>query len=55
MVGQNVYVVGNQAELGNWVPAPGYALTIEGTGANVPWSGTSNLPAATAMQYKYVK
>jgi alpha-amylase len=53
--GQNLYVVGNQTALGNWTPASGFALTIQGSGANVPWTGTVNLPAATAMQYKYVK
>jgi alpha-amylase len=55
VMGQNLYVVGNQAALGNWTPASGYALTIQGSGANVPWTGTAALPASTAMQYKYVK
>ena len=55
VMGQNLYVVGNQAPLGNWTPASGYALTIQGSGANVPWTGTVALPASTAMQYKYVK
>ncbi|MBW8779492.1 MAG: alpha amylase C-terminal domain-containing protein [Burkholderiales bacterium] len=55
VMGQNLYVVGNQAALGNWTPASGFALTIQGSGANVPWTGTISLPAATAMQYKYVK
>jgi alpha-amylase len=54
-LGQNLYVVGNQAAIGNWTPASGFALTIQGSGANVPWTGTISLPAATAMQYKYVK
>ena len=53
--GQNVYVVGNQPALGNWSPGAGFALTIQGSGANVPWSGTLTLPAGTAIQYKYVK
>ncbi|MGZ3182904.1 MAG: carbohydrate binding domain-containing protein [Telluria sp.] len=55
VVGQNLYVVGNQTALGNWTPASGFALTIQGSGANVPWSGTVTLPANTAVQYKYVK
>lgn len=55
VVGQNLYVVGNQAALGSWAPASGFALTIQGSGANVPWSGTVTLPAGTAIQYKYVK
>lgn len=53
--GQNLYVVGNTTALGNWTPASGFALTIQGTGANVPWKGTVSLPANTALQYKYVK
>ena len=53
--GQNLYVVGNQTALGNWTPASGFALTIQGSGANVPWSGTVSLPASSAIQYKYVK
>jgi len=55
VTGQNLYVVGNQTVLGSWTPASGYALTIQGSGANVPWSGTVTLPAGTAVQYKYVK
>jgi alpha-amylase len=54
-LGQNLYVVGNQTALGNWTPASGFALTIQGSGANVPWTGTISLPASTAVQYKYVK
>jgi len=53
--GQSLVVVGNQAALGNWTPASGFALAIQGSGANVPWTGTISLPAGTAMQYKYVK
>ncbi|WP_257459722.1 carbohydrate-binding module family 20 domain-containing protein [Archangium lipolyticum] len=54
-LGQNLYVVGNQTVLGNWTPANGFKLTIQGTGANATWSGTANLPPSTATQYKYVK
>lgn len=54
-LGQNLYVVGNQAALGNWTPASGYALAIQGSGANVPWTGTVAVPASAAIQYKYVK
>ena len=53
--GQNLYVVGNQTAIGNWTPASGFALVIQGSGANVPWSGTVTLPVSTAVQYKYVK
>ncbi|WP_417067556.1 carbohydrate binding domain-containing protein [Niveibacterium terrae] len=55
VTGQNLYVVGNQTALGNWTPASGFALTIQGSGANVPWTGTVSLPLGTAVQYKYVK
>ena len=55
VVGQNVYVVGNRAELGNWVQGTSNQLTIEGSGANVPWSRTFQLPPATAIQYKFMK
>ncbi len=55
VTGQNLYVVGNQTALGSWAPASGFALTIQGSGANVPWTGTVTLPAGTAIQYKYVK
>jgi chitodextrinase len=53
--GQNLYVVGNVAALGAWSPGAGFALTIQGSGANVPWTGTVQLPPGTAIQYKYVK
>jgi chitodextrinase len=55
VTGQNLYLVGNQTAIGNWTPASGFALAIQGSGANVPWSGTVTLPAGTAVQYKYVK
>lgn len=53
--GQKLYVVGNQTAIGSWAPASGFALTIQGSGSNVPWTGTVTLPANTAVQYKYVK
>jgi alpha-amylase len=55
VVGQNVYVVGNRAELGNWAPGSSDMLNIEGSGANVPWSRTFQLPPSTAIQYKFMK
>ncbi|WP_051710537.1 carbohydrate-binding module family 20 domain-containing protein [Andreprevotia chitinilytica] len=55
VTGQNIYVAGNQTALGNWTPASAFALTIQGSGANVPWTGTVTLPASTAIQYKYIK
>jgi alpha-amylase len=53
--GENLYVVGNQTALGSWAPASAAALTIQGSGANVPWTGTVSLPCSTAVQYKYIK
>lgn len=53
--GQSLRVVGNQASIGSWAPASGFGLTIQGSGANVPWSGSVTLPPNTAVQYKYVK
>jgi chitodextrinase len=55
VMGQNLYVVGNQTALGGWTPANGAALVIQGSGANVPWSGTVTVPAGATVQYKYVK
>jgi alpha-amylase len=50
--GQNVFVVGNTAALGNWNPANAVALSS----ASYPvWRGTVALPAGTSVQYKYVK
>ncbi len=55
VTGQTLRVVGNQFALGAWAPAAGVDLTIQASGANVPWSGTVTLPPNTAIQYKYVK
>lgn len=55
VMGQNLRVVGNVGALGGWSPGSGFALAIQGSGANVPWSGTVNVPAGAAVQYKYVK
>ncbi|WP_460885215.1 carbohydrate-binding module family 20 domain-containing protein [Paractinoplanes abujensis] len=50
--GENVYVLGNRAELLNWNTAAGVALSS----ATYPvWRGTVNLPANTVVEYKYVK
>lgn len=55
VVGQHLRVVGNQAALGNWTPANAFGLSIQGSGANVPWTGTATLPPNTTVQYKYAK
>ncbi|HTE54749.1 MAG TPA: carbohydrate-binding module family 20 domain-containing protein [Kofleriaceae bacterium] len=50
--GENVFVTGNQAVLGNWAPASAVALSS----ATYPiWRGTVNLPAGTTFEYKYIK
>lgn len=53
--GQSLRIVGNVGGLGAWAPGSGFALTIQGSGANVPWTGSVGLPAGAAIQYKYVK
>ncbi|MFI7599941.1 carbohydrate-binding module family 20 domain-containing protein [Actinoplanes sp. NPDC049681] len=50
--GQNVYVTGNTAALGNWNPASAVPLSS----ASYPvWTATVSLPGATSVQYKYIK
>ncbi|BBH67645.1 alpha-amylase [Actinoplanes sp. OR16] len=50
--GQNIFVVGNQAALGNWAPASAVALSS----ASYPvWKGTVSLPAGTSFEYKYLR
>ncbi|GAA1652773.1 carbohydrate-binding module family 20 domain-containing protein [Actinoplanes couchii] len=51
-VGQNIFVTGNQAVLGNWAPASAVALSS----ASYPvWTGTVSLPAGTTFEYKYIR
>jgi len=50
--GTNVYVVGNVSALGNWDTAGAVALSSAGYPI---WSGSANLPANTAIEYKYIK
>ncbi|MGH3656327.1 MAG: carbohydrate-binding module family 20 domain-containing protein [Micromonosporaceae bacterium] len=50
--GENVYLVGNRPELGNWDPAKAVPLSS----ATYPtWRGTVSLPKQTTIEYKYVK
>lgn len=50
--GQNIYVVGSTAALGNWNTANAVLLSS----ASYPvWQGTINLPANTTVEYKYIK
>ncbi|MGH3646175.1 MAG: carbohydrate-binding module family 20 domain-containing protein [Micromonosporaceae bacterium] len=50
--GENVYVVGNRPELGNWSPDNAVPLSA----ASYPiWRGAVNLPKDTTFEYKYLK
>ncbi|MEV0883219.1 carbohydrate-binding module family 20 domain-containing protein [Streptomyces microflavus] len=50
--GQNIYVTGDQAALGNWNPANAQKLDP----ASYPvWKLDVNLPAGTSFAYKYVR
>ncbi|GAT64507.1 glycosidase [Planomonospora sphaerica] len=50
--GQNVFVVGDAAELGSWNPADAVALS---SAAYPVWKATVNLPAGRTIAYKYIK
>ncbi|MFJ9429952.1 carbohydrate-binding module family 20 domain-containing protein [Streptomyces sp. NPDC101490] len=50
--GQDVYVTGDRAELGNWSPAA--ALKLDPAAYPV-WKLTVGLPAGTAFAYKYLR
>jgi alpha-amylase len=50
--GTNVYVAGNISALGGWDTSRAVALSSAGYPI---WSGSVNLPAGTAIQYKYIK
>ncbi len=50
--GENVFVVGDAAALGNWNPANAVPLSA----ASYPvWRGSVALPPSTTVQYKYLK
>lgn len=50
--GQSVYVTGNHATLGNWAPASAIKLSPM---SYPTWTGTIQLPANTAFEWKCVK
>ncbi len=50
--GQNVFVVGDVAQLGSWNPANAVALS---SAAYPVWRATVNLPPGTTVRYKYIK
>ncbi|TRM69210.1 glycoside hydrolase family 15 and carbohydrate-binding module family 20 [Schizophyllum amplum] len=50
--GENIYVTGSVSQLANWSPDNAIALNAD----NYPtWSVTVNLPASTAIEYKYIR
>ncbi|MFE5486392.1 carbohydrate-binding module family 20 domain-containing protein [Streptomyces sp. NPDC056527] len=51
-VGQDIYVTGNRAELGNWSPSA--ALKLDSASYPV-WKLDVSLPAGTAFEYKYIR
>ncbi|MBT2441479.1 alpha amylase C-terminal domain-containing protein [Streptomyces sp. ISL-36] len=51
-VGQNIYVTGDRAELGNWSPAS--ALKLDPAAYPV-WKLDVSLPAGTSFAYKYLR
>lgn len=55
--GDEVYVVGNITQLGNWAPANAVLLSANDyTSANTLWDGGNVvIPAGTAFEYKYIQ
>jgi alpha-amylase len=54
--GQNIFVTGSIPELSNWNTASAVPLTwISGSGTRGNWRATVTLPAATRVEYKYIK
>jgi len=53
---QDVFVVGQLTELGNWAPVGAKILSAsQYTSSNPLWTGTIDLPAGTIFEYKYIK
>lgn len=54
--GENVLVVGQLTQLGNWDPNAAKPLSAsQYTDSNPLWFGSVDLPASTAFDYKYIK
>ena len=49
-LGQNLYVIGNIPELGNWNPNSGVLMSCTGTYPN--WIKSISLPRSQSIQYK---
>lgn len=50
--GENIYLTGNQAAIANWDPNSALLLS---SSSYPQWKITVNLPANTAIQYKYIR
>jgi alpha-amylase len=54
--GENIFVVGSIPALASWNTATALPLTwLSGTGTRGNWRAVLALPAATAVEYKYIK
>ncbi|WP_189070293.1 alpha-amylase family glycosyl hydrolase [Deinococcus radiotolerans] len=54
--GQDVYLVGDRAELGAWNTASALAMTPSGcSGSTCTWKTTVSLPPSVAAQFKFIK
>jgi alpha-amylase len=54
--GENIFVTGSIAALATWTPGNALPLTrISGSGTRGNWQAVVALPAATAVEYKYIK
>jgi glucoamylase len=55
-LGENVFVVGQLTELGNWAPASSKPLSADKYTSSDPlWYAAIDLPASTVFEYKYIK
>lgn len=54
--GDTIKIVGNTPQLGAWNPSQGLSLSASSyTSSNPVWTITLNIPAGTAVQYKFLK
>ncbi|KAL6704602.1 hypothetical protein ACN47E_007999 [Coniothyrium glycines] len=54
--GENIFVVGQLTQLGNWDPASAKPLSASKYTSSDPlWTADIDLPAATAFDYKYIR
>ncbi|WP_168119909.1 alpha-amylase family glycosyl hydrolase [Paenibacillus sp. HB172176] len=55
-LGENVYLVGNTAEIGNWTPAKAIGPLFNQIIASYPtWYYDVSVPANTALEFKFIK